>query len=234
MLDYVRNYDSHWYSTELNILSRPELCVTVGAGTRKQSSFLAWCTPADRKLTWIDKQLRRWPNEGHDLGTVRWWAALNTLCHHCFCILLCSGGGSVLQHLVAHGGNTQPPLFKSAMTSSTFLPSQYNYNDPIPEVIPVHIADVHRMLNSATRCCIVRLSMEQSKSFQKLHAAIPYLIPPLAAVPQVRIPSLVCALQTPIRCRPWIITSTWMGSLARPCSSLLWMAHSSWRGLPSR
>jgi carboxylesterase type B len=46
-----------------------------------------------------------------------------------------AGAGSVLQHLVAHGGNTQPPLFRNAMTSSTFLPSQYNYNDPIPEML---------------------------------------------------------------------------------------------------
>ncbi|KAG2359255.1 Alpha/Beta hydrolase protein [Suillus spraguei] len=46
-----------------------------------------------------------------------------------------AGAGSVLQHLVANGGNTQPPLFRSAMTSSTFLPSQYNYNDRIPEML---------------------------------------------------------------------------------------------------
>ncbi|KAJ8589766.1 alpha beta-hydrolase [Rhizopogon salebrosus TDB-379] len=46
-----------------------------------------------------------------------------------------AGAGSVLQHLVAHGGNTQPPLFKAAMTSSTFLPSQYSYNDRIPEIL---------------------------------------------------------------------------------------------------
>ncbi|KAG1779477.1 Alpha/Beta hydrolase protein [Suillus placidus] len=46
-----------------------------------------------------------------------------------------AGAGSVLQHMVAHGGNTQPPLFKTAMTSSTFLPSQYNYNDRIPEML---------------------------------------------------------------------------------------------------
>ncbi|CCM06438.1 uncharacterized protein FIBRA_08700 [Fibroporia radiculosa] len=46
-----------------------------------------------------------------------------------------AGAGSVLQHLVAHGGNTQPPLFRAAMTSSTFLPSQYNYNDRIPELL---------------------------------------------------------------------------------------------------
>ena len=49
--------------------------------------------------------------------------------------LVVSGAGSVLQHLVAHGGNTQPPLFRAAMMSSTYLPSQYNYNDRIPEVI---------------------------------------------------------------------------------------------------
>ncbi|KAH7888188.1 Alpha/Beta hydrolase protein [Phlebopus sp. FC_14] len=46
-----------------------------------------------------------------------------------------AGAGSVLQHLVAHGGNTQPPLFRAAMTSSTFLPSQYDYNDSVPELL---------------------------------------------------------------------------------------------------
>ena len=45
-----------------------------------------------------------------------------------------AGAGSVLQHMVAHGGNTQPPLFQQAITSSTFLPSQYNFDDPIAEV----------------------------------------------------------------------------------------------------
>ena len=48
--------------------------------------------------------------------------------------VFCAGAGSVVQHMVAHGGNTQPPLFKQAMTSSTFIPSQYHYNDLIPEV----------------------------------------------------------------------------------------------------
>ncbi|KAG6375166.1 Carboxylesterase [Boletus reticuloceps] len=45
-----------------------------------------------------------------------------------------AGGGSVLQHVVAHGGHTHTPLFRAAITSSTFLPSQYNYSDRIPEV----------------------------------------------------------------------------------------------------
>ncbi|KAG1888688.1 Alpha/Beta hydrolase protein [Suillus subluteus] len=46
-----------------------------------------------------------------------------------------AGAGSVIQHVVAHGGNTQPPLFRAAMTSSTFMSSQYNYNDRIPEIL---------------------------------------------------------------------------------------------------
>ncbi|KAF8879332.1 Alpha/Beta hydrolase protein [Gymnopilus junonius] len=46
-----------------------------------------------------------------------------------------AGAGSVIQHLVANGGKTHPPLFNAAMTSSTFLPPQYKYNDHIPEVI---------------------------------------------------------------------------------------------------
>jgi cholinesterase len=44
-----------------------------------------------------------------------------------------AGAGSVLQHLIANGGNTQPALFRAAITSSTFLPSQYEFNDRIPE-----------------------------------------------------------------------------------------------------
>lgn len=39
-----------------------------------------------------------------------------------------------MQHVIAHGGHTEPSLFRVAMTSSTFLPFQYQYNDTIPEV----------------------------------------------------------------------------------------------------
>ncbi|THV05588.1 alpha/beta-hydrolase [Dendrothele bispora CBS 962.96] len=46
-----------------------------------------------------------------------------------------AGAGSVLQQVVAHDGQTDPPLFRAAMTSSTFLPSQYQFNDPIPEAL---------------------------------------------------------------------------------------------------
>jgi carboxylesterase type B len=46
-----------------------------------------------------------------------------------------AGAGSVLQHIVAQDGQTSPQLFRGAMTSSTFLPSQYLYNDTIPELL---------------------------------------------------------------------------------------------------
>ena len=45
-----------------------------------------------------------------------------------------AGAGSVLQHLVAHGGYTEPPLFRAAMMSSPFLPFQFAYDDAVVEV----------------------------------------------------------------------------------------------------
>lgn len=45
-----------------------------------------------------------------------------------------AGAGSVLQHIVAQDGRTSPQLFRGAITSSTFLPSQYMFNDYVPEV----------------------------------------------------------------------------------------------------
>ncbi|KAL0572192.1 hypothetical protein V5O48_009774 [Marasmius crinis-equi] len=44
-----------------------------------------------------------------------------------------SGGGSVLEHIVAEDGQTNPGLFRSGISVSTFLYSHYEYNDEIPE-----------------------------------------------------------------------------------------------------
>lgn len=47
-----------------------------------------------------------------------------------------AGAGSILQHLIAHGGNeSEKRLFTTAMMSSPFLPPQYPYDDPILENI---------------------------------------------------------------------------------------------------
>ncbi|KAJ7302881.1 Alpha/Beta hydrolase protein [Mycena albidolilacea] len=45
-----------------------------------------------------------------------------------------AGAGSVLQQVVAHGGQTKPKLFRGAITSSSWLPSQYRFDDPVPEL----------------------------------------------------------------------------------------------------
>ncbi|KIY62199.1 alpha/beta-hydrolase [Cylindrobasidium torrendii FP15055 ss-10] len=44
-----------------------------------------------------------------------------------------AGAGSVLQQVIANDGKTSPPLFKRSIASSAYMPSQYLYNDPIPE-----------------------------------------------------------------------------------------------------
>ncbi|KIM80547.1 hypothetical protein PILCRDRAFT_72971 [Piloderma croceum F 1598] len=46
-----------------------------------------------------------------------------------------AGAGCMLQHMVAHGGRTEPPLFRAILMNSPFLPFQYPFNDPIPETL---------------------------------------------------------------------------------------------------
>jgi hypothetical protein len=45
-----------------------------------------------------------------------------------------TGAGSVLSHIIANDGKTNPPLFRGAISSSTYLPPIYSYNDSILEV----------------------------------------------------------------------------------------------------
>ncbi|KAF5359758.1 hypothetical protein D9756_003025 [Leucocoprinus leucothites] len=68
-------------------------------------------------LQWVQSHISKF---GGDPGKVTIWGES-------------AGAGSVLQHVIANNGNTHPPLFRAAITSSTFLPSQYAYNDRIPE-----------------------------------------------------------------------------------------------------
>ncbi|KAK7461054.1 hypothetical protein VKT23_008982 [Stygiomarasmius scandens] len=46
-----------------------------------------------------------------------------------------AGAGSVLNHVVANDGQTNPSLFNGAISSSLFLPPYYQYNDIIPETV---------------------------------------------------------------------------------------------------
>ncbi|KAG7095881.1 hypothetical protein E1B28_006570 [Marasmius oreades] len=52
-----------------------------------------------------------------------------------------AGGGSVLQQVIADGGQTRPQLFRAALASSPYLPAQYHYNDAIPEAVYKQIVD---------------------------------------------------------------------------------------------
>ncbi|KAJ7307855.1 Alpha/Beta hydrolase protein [Mycena albidolilacea] len=58
-----------------------------------------------------------------------------------------AGAGSVLQQVIAHDGRTEPQLFRAAITSSSFLPSQYRFDDPIPEFL---FSEVLAQTNCAT------------------------------------------------------------------------------------
>ncbi|KAI0033946.1 alpha/beta-hydrolase [Vararia minispora EC-137] len=75
-----------------------------------------------------------------------------------------AGAGSVLQHIVAHGGNTQPPLFRAAMMSSPFLPFQYAFDDPISE-------EIYSMITSLTNCTDRTLACLRSVDAETLNAA---------------------------------------------------------------
>ncbi|KAG9225175.1 hypothetical protein CCMSSC00406_0007414 [Pleurotus cornucopiae] len=56
-----------------------------------------------------------------------------------------AGAGSVLQHVVARNGRTNPPLFRAAISSSSFLPSQHPFDGAVPERIFSQVV-------SQTRC----------------------------------------------------------------------------------
>ncbi|KAI0094264.1 cephalosporin esterase [Irpex rosettiformis] len=72
-----------------------------------------------------------------------------------------AGAGSVIQHMIAHGGNTQPSLFKGAISGSLYLPSQYNFNDRIPEQIYSEFTQLTGCANATdTFECLVNVDVE--------------------------------------------------------------------------
>ncbi|KAK6996810.1 carboxylic ester hydrolase [Favolaschia claudopus] len=90
-----------------------------GAEVKNNGALNAGLLDQDFALRWVNKHIAKF---GGDPSKVTIWGES-------------AGAGSVLQHIVANDGNTQPQLFRAAITSSTFLPSQYNYNDRIPELL---------------------------------------------------------------------------------------------------
>ncbi|KAF7327277.1 Carboxylic ester hydrolase [Mycena kentingensis (nom. inval.)] len=88
-----------------------------GKEVRRGGALNAGLLDQELALKWVQKYIHDF---GGDSGQVTIWGQS-------------AGAGSVLQHIIAHDGRTFPPLFANAITSSTFLPSQYRYNDDISE-----------------------------------------------------------------------------------------------------
>ncbi|KAJ7909694.1 Alpha/Beta hydrolase protein [Mycena leptocephala] len=90
-----------------------------GAKVKANGALNAGLLDQDFALRWVNKHITKF---GGDPSKVTIWGQS-------------AGAGSVLQQVVANGGKTKPQLFRAAITSSTFLPSQYKYNDRIPELL---------------------------------------------------------------------------------------------------
>jgi len=90
-----------------------------GSAVKQNGSLNAGLLDQDFALRWVNQHITKF---GGDPSKVTIWGES-------------AGAGSVLQHVIANNGRTEPQLFRGAITSSTFLPSQYMYNDRIPELL---------------------------------------------------------------------------------------------------
>ncbi|KAJ7660533.1 Alpha/Beta hydrolase protein [Mycena rosella] len=90
-----------------------------GTAVKENGALNAGLLDQEFALRWVNKHISKF---GGDPSKVTIWGES-------------AGAGSVVQHVVANGGNTQPQLFRAAITSSIALVSQYKYDDRIPELL---------------------------------------------------------------------------------------------------
>ncbi|KAJ7505614.1 Alpha/Beta hydrolase protein [Mycena galericulata] len=90
-----------------------------GSEVKQNGALNAGLLDQDFALRWVNQHIAKF---GGDPSKVTIWGTS-------------AGAGSVLQHVVANNGQTEPQLFRGAITSSSFLPPQYNFDDRIPELL---------------------------------------------------------------------------------------------------
>ncbi|KAJ6463192.1 Alpha/Beta hydrolase protein [Mycena vulgaris] len=90
-----------------------------GAAVKQDGSLNAGLLDQDFALRWVNTHITKF---GGSPSKVTIWGES-------------AGAGSVLQHVIANDGQTEPQLFRGAITSSTFLPSQYRFDDRVPELL---------------------------------------------------------------------------------------------------
>lgn len=88
-----------------------------GEEVKKGGALNAGLLDQEFALKWVQEHISKF---GGDPAKVTIWGQS-------------AGAGSVLQHIVAHDGQTSPPLFNKAITSSLYFPPQYPYDDEIPQ-----------------------------------------------------------------------------------------------------
>ncbi|KAJ7262699.1 alpha beta-hydrolase [Mycena haematopus] len=65
-----------------------------------------------------------------------------------------AGAGSAILHMIANNGKTSPSLFRAIMSSSSFLPSQYPYDAPIPQTLFNDVATQAGCANATNLACL--------------------------------------------------------------------------------